>query len=142
MPHTNELIYRSISVTGVYTSFTEHFTTETGDSQLPDLVNYDEYDAKVFRNSAGHSALKGYRPRSSGFRRIRSAMEMQRMAKSVSKDELSCLRMSSPPRAISSFEDLEISSSSMLTTVSEVVLIESLSNYDGDFDGNENVTKQ
>jgi len=97
---------------GLYTRFTEHYKTEAVDSQLPDLVDYDEYDAKVFRNPTGHSILQGYPPRGSGFRRIRSALEMQRMAKSVSKDELLSYRMSSPSKGMSSYEDLEISSSS------------------------------
>ena len=104
--------------TGVYTSFTEHCKTESGDSQLPDLVNYDEYDANVFRNhSAGHSALKGFPPKGSGFRRVRSEMEMQRMAKSVSRDELMIQRVS-PPKGVSSYEELEMSSSSTMLMVS------------------------
>ena len=111
------------SPTGLYTRFTEHYKTEAVDSQLPDLVDYDEYDAKVFRNPTGHSILQGYPPRGSGFRRIRSALEMQRMAKSVSKDELLSYRMSSPSKGMSSYEDLEISSSSSsMLIVSDVFL--------------------
>lgn len=96
----------------MYTSFTEHCKTEAVGNQLPDLVDYDEYDAKVFRNPSGYSALRGYPPLGSGFRRIRSAMEIQRMAKSASKDELVYRRASSPPRGVS-FEDLDINSSSL-----------------------------
>jgi len=99
---------------GVYANFADHFKTEIEDSQLPDLVDYDEYDRKVFRNPITHSTLKGYPPRGSAFRRIRSALEMQRMAKSISRDELMFQKVSSPSRGVSSFEDLdlEISSSS------------------------------
>ena len=82
-----------------------------GDGQLPDLVDYDEYDAMVFRNPLNYSTLKGWPPRVTGFRRIRSALEMQRMAKSVSRDEPMFHRVSSPPRGVSSYEDMEISAS-------------------------------
>ena len=105
-------------LSGVYTSFTDHCKIEAADSQLPDLVDYDEYDAKVFRNpsAAGHFALKGFPPRGSGFRRIRSAMEMQRMAKSVSKDEITSHKFVSP-KGISSYEDLLVSASSSSSTM-------------------------
>lgn len=105
-------------MSGVYTSFTDHCKIEAADSQLPDLVDYDEYDAKVFRNpsAAGHFALKGFPPRGSGFRRIRSAMEMQRMAKSVSKDEITSHKFISP-KGISSYEDLLVSASSSSSTM-------------------------
>ena len=105
-------------MSGVYTSFTDHCKIEAADSQLPDLVDYDEYDAKVFRNpsAAGHFALKGFAPRGSGFRRIRSAMEMQRMAKSVSKDEITSHKFISP-KGISSYEDLLVSASSSSSTM-------------------------
>ena len=105
---------------GVYANFADHFKTEIEDSQLPDLVDYDEYDRKVFRNPITHSTLKGYPPRGSAFRRIRSALEMQRMAKSISRDELMFQKVSSPSRGVSSFEDLdlEISSSSSSFMVS------------------------
>ena len=107
-----------IFLSGVYTSFTDHCKIEAADSQLPDLVDYDEYDAKVFRNpsAAGHFALKGFPPRGSGFRRIRSAMEMQRMAKSVSKDEITSHKFISP-KGISSYEDLLVSASSSSSTM-------------------------
>ena len=107
-----------IPLAGVYANFVDHCKTELGDSQLPDLVDYDEYDASVFRNPITHSALKGFLPRELGFRRIRSALEVQRMAKSASRDELVFHRVSSPPRGVSSFEDLEISSSSSSFMVS------------------------
>lgn len=112
------MIFLMIFLSGVYTSFTDQCKIEVADSQLPDLVDYDEYDAKVFRNpsAASHFALKGFPPRGSGFRRIRSAMEMQRMAKSVSKDEITSHKFISP-KGISSYEDLLVSASSSSSTM-------------------------
>ena len=105
---------------GLYANFADHCKTEIGDSQLPDLVDFDEYDRKVFRNPRTHRTLQGYLPRGSAFRRIRSALEMQRMAKSISRDDLMFQKVSSPSRGISSFEDLdlEVSSSSSSLMVS------------------------
>ena len=119
----NSSIYYGIIIfydflTGVYTSFTDHCKIEAADSHLPDLVDYDEYDAKVFRNpsAAGHFVLKGFPPRGSGFRRIRSAMEIQRMAKSFSKDDITSHKFISP-KGISSYEDLVVSASSSSSTM-------------------------
>lgn len=95
----------------MYTNFAEHRKTEVGDGQLPDRVDYDEYDAKIFRNPPTHSTLKGWAPRGTNFRRIRSALDLQRMAKSMSKEEPIFHRISSPPRGVSSYEDMEISAS-------------------------------
>lgn len=113
-------MYRFFLFAGVYANFADHCKTEIGDSQLPDLVDFDEYDRKVFRNPRTHYTLKGYPPRGSAFRRIRSALEMQRMAKSISRDDLMFQKVSSPSRGISSFEDLdlEVSSSSSSLMVS------------------------
>ena len=86
-----------------------------GDSQLADRVDYDEYDAKVFRNPLTHSTLKGWAPGGTTFRRIRSALDMQRVAKS--KEEPIFRRVSSPPRGVSSYEDMEISASFSTLTV-------------------------
>ena len=112
--------YIDLFFAGLYANFADHCEPEIGDSQLPDLVDYDEYDRKVFRNPITHCTLKGYPPRGSTFRRIRSALEMQRMAKSISRDELMFQKVSPPSRGISSFEDLdlEISSSSSSLMVS------------------------
>lgn len=101
----------------VYTNFAEHCKTEVSDSQLPDRVDYDEYDAKIFRNPLTHSTLKGWAPRGTNFRRTRSALDMQRMAKSMSKEEPIFHRISSPPRGVSSYEDMEISASFSALTV-------------------------
>ena len=101
----------------VYTNFAEHRKTEVGDGQLPDRVDYDEYDAKIFRNPPTHSSLKGWAPRGTNFRRIRSALDLQRMAKSMSKEEPIFHRISSPPRGVSSYEDMEISASFSALTV-------------------------
>ena len=82
-------------------------------SQLPDLVDYDEYDAKVFRNSSSYSTVQEFPPQGSGFRRIRSAMDVPCLAKSMSRDDIMLRRKSSPPRGVCSFEDFETNSSSL-----------------------------
>ncbi|XP_015779436.1 PREDICTED: LOW QUALITY PROTEIN: DEP domain-containing protein 5-like [Acropora digitifera] len=95
-----------------YTYFTEHDKPDASSCQLLDLVDYDEYDKSVFRNPSRCSTKRGFRPRGSGFKRIGSALEMTRMAKSVSKDEMMFRTTSSPSMGVSSFDDVELNSSS------------------------------
>ncbi|XP_068748692.1 GATOR1 complex protein DEPDC5-like [Montipora capricornis] len=109
----NSLRRRPEGGKGSYSCFTQHFESVGSSSQLPDLVDYDEYDAKVFRNSSSYSTVQGFHPQGSGFRRIRSAMDVPCLAKSMSRDDLMLRRKSSPPRGACSFEDFETNSSSL-----------------------------
>ena len=97
-------------VTGFYGSLADDSKSGDEDNQIPDFVDYDEYDAKVFRRPNLHALHQGRHLRGERFRRINSALEIQRLAKSVSIDEVALKRFSSPPRGFSAFDDFDGSS--------------------------------